>query len=115
METLKIKEKNIRKQSKEDCISVFKQREDEAKKILKPLFIHLTFFSFLLYLSTLDFYNKLIGESVCDIIFYTLFPICLLLLFLTIKWYRGFRFQKRMQTVASITFDVIEKEIEKNY
>jgi hypothetical protein len=105
--------KKIRKDSKQECIQFFKDREKRAKRNLKECSINLLFFSFILCISTLDFYVNIFGENICNIFFYISLPISLMFLYLTIKWYRARTLQKRMQTISSITFDSLEKELEK--
>ena len=105
--------KEIRKEFKDNCISSFKDSEKRAKRILKEVSINLLFFSFMLYSSTLDFSHNIFGENICNVSFYILLPISLMFVYLTIKWCRGVFIQKKMQIISRLTFDSIEKDIEK--
>ena len=67
----------------------------------------------MLYSSTLDFSHNIFGENICNVSFYILLPISLMFVYLTIKWCRGVFIQKKMQIISNITFNSMEKDIEK--
>ena len=102
-------QKEIRKEKREECINFFKEKEIKARKIFFECFTGLLI-SILVFFSI----DKIIqSDFVYNIFFYLSGLFVALFTFLSIKWIREIIFQKRMQIVSRLTFEAIEKELEK--